>query len=59
MSELDQSQSELGKLHLNENGDLQNENEDQEDIVDPWNVVSKSAAGIDYDKLIGYLSFTN
>jgi tryptophanyl-tRNA synthetase len=23
-----------------------------EDVVDPWNVVSKSAAGIDYDKLI-------
>ncbi|XP_053397618.1 tryptophan--tRNA ligase, cytoplasmic-like [Mercenaria mercenaria] len=24
----------------------------QEDVVDPWNVVSKSATGIDYDKLI-------
>lgn len=26
--------------------------EDEEDIVDPWNVQSKSNAGIDYDKLI-------
>lgn len=24
-----------------------------EDIVDPWNVVSKSEAGVDYEKLIG------
>lgn len=26
-----------------------------DDIVDPWNVSSTSAAGIDYDKLIGKL----
>lgn len=24
-----------------------------EDIVDPWKVVSKSATGVDYEKLIG------
>jgi hypothetical protein len=23
-----------------------------EDVVDPWNVVSKSQTGVDYDKLI-------
>lgn len=25
---------------------------DGDDFVDPWNVVSKSDAGVDYDKLI-------
>lgn len=25
---------------------------EEDDFVDPWNVVSKSATGIDYDKLI-------
>ena len=30
------------------------ENNNLEDIVDPWNVVSKSDTGIDYDKLIGF-----
>lgn len=25
---------------------------EDEDFVDPWNVVSKSATGVDYDKLI-------
>jgi hypothetical protein len=25
----------------------------EEDVVDPWNVVSKSQTGVDYDKLIG------
>jgi hypothetical protein len=30
---------------------------EEEDIVNPWNVVSKSVTGIDYDKLISkYLS---
>lgn len=28
------------------------ENAGEEDVVDPWNVVSKSVTGIDYDKLI-------
>jgi hypothetical protein len=27
--------------------------EDDDDIVDPWNVTSKSDSGINYDKLIG------
>lgn len=27
----------------------------EEDFVDPWNVASSSAKGIDYDKLIGEL----
>lgn len=35
-----------------------NVKEGEEDIVDPWNVVSKSDAGIDYEKLISnMLSF--
>jgi tryptophanyl-tRNA synthetase len=30
---------------------------EEEDIVNPWNVVSKSETGIDYDKLISkYIS---
>lgn len=29
------------------------DNEEIEDRVDPWNVCSKSQAGVDYDKLIG------
>ena len=28
------------------------EPEEEEDIVDPWKVESKSAKGVDYDKLI-------
>lgn len=27
-------------------------NDEEDDVVDPWNVVSKSETGIDYDKLI-------
>lgn len=27
--------------------------EDDGDIVDPWNVQSKSQTGVDYDKLLG------
>lgn len=34
----------LTELHVNEIHD--------EDIVDPWNVVSKCDTGVDYDKLI-------
>lgn len=29
--------------------------EEEEDIVDPWNVTSKSLTGVDYDKLISKL----
>lgn len=28
------------------------EAKDEDDVVDPWNVCSKSKTGIDYDKLI-------
>ena len=31
--------------------------EDEDDIVDPWKVESKSAKGVDYDKLISRFSF--
>ena len=32
-------------------------NEEGEDVVDPWKVESKSAKGVDYDKLIGKFIF--
>lgn len=36
-----------------ENSHISAKNEHEEDdFVDPWTVVSKSGAGIDYDKLI-------
>lgn len=30
--------------------------ENQEDIVDPWNVASSSSTGVNYEKLIGNLN---
>ena len=32
-----------------------NQEVEEEDIVDPWTVSSKSDKGVDYDKLIGEL----
>ena len=34
-------------------GDAKQEEEEQEDIVNPWDVQSSSDKGVDYDKLIG------
>lgn len=31
--------------------------EDGDDQVDPWNVSTSSAKGVDYDKLIGWCSY--
>lgn len=45
----------IEKLSLNEKGDkdqICKQDQDDEDQVDPWNVVANSATGIDYDKLI-------
>ena len=39
--------------NLNIKQDHNQQQEDQEDVVDPWNVASSSAAGVNYDKLIG------
>lgn len=39
------------ELNLQEDH-IENQRKGEEDQVDPWNVVSKSEAGIDYDKLI-------
>ena len=39
--------------HQEENGDSK-----EDDFVDPWNVTSKSATGVDYDKLIGKLTIS-
>lgn len=45
---------ELEKMKLNSNS------QEDDDIVDPWNVASKSNAGVDYDKLISkYTIFIN
>ena len=33
--------------------DKENNENEEEDIVDPWTVSSKSDKGVDYDKLIG------
>ena len=37
--------------------DRQSENGGEEDTVDPWNVATNSAKGVDYDKLIGNCHF--
>jgi len=42
----------MENLHVEENSVVVNGEEDGEDIVNPWDVVSKSAKGVDYDKLI-------
>uniref|UniRef100_A0A0L8FKV9 Tryptophan--tRNA ligase, cytoplasmic n=1 Tax=Octopus bimaculoides TaxID=37653 RepID=A0A0L8FKV9_OCTBM len=42
-------QSNMNELNLK---DKDEEEEDDNDVVNPWNVVSKSAKGVDYDKLI-------
>ncbi|CAM5999005.1 unnamed protein product [Sphagnum balticum] len=48
---------------MNENGEIDsNENtnakDDGNDVVTPWSVTSSSAAGVDYDKLLGELAGT-
>ncbi|KAK7868052.1 hypothetical protein R5R35_007502 [Gryllus longicercus] len=48
-TELSDAVGDLNIEQTNENGKCENEDDD---IVDPWNVVSKSQEGIDYDKLI-------
>lgn len=40
-------QNGIANLEVNENGQKV-----EEDVVDPWNVVSTSETGVDYDKLI-------
>jgi hypothetical protein len=50
------------QLNCHTNGPLINENnqnEQNEDLVNPWNVCSKSQTGVDYDKLIGYYLLIN
>ncbi|CAI9740566.1 tryptophan--tRNA ligase, cytoplasmic-like [Octopus vulgaris] len=41
-------ESNMNELNLKD----KDEEEDENDVVNPWNVVSKSAKGVDYDKLI-------
>lgn len=42
----------MKNVTLSENKDVNNTSTEDEDIVDPWNVVGKADTGIDYDKLI-------
>jgi hypothetical protein len=47
------SATELKHLDIrNSNVDDCGTEEEEEDVVNPWNVVSKSQTGVDYDKLI-------
>lgn len=43
---------EMSKLTVESTNDTGAGDADNDDFVDPWNVVSKSATGVDYDKLI-------
>ncbi|PSN41349.1 Tryptophan--tRNA ligase [Blattella germanica] len=43
--------NDIKQLNMSNSHDSQDRDE-EEDVVDPWNVVSKSATGVDYDKLI-------
>ena len=45
-------------VQINDNiGDLNINREEAQDFVDPWRVVSTSATGVDYNKLIGKCFF--
>ena len=33
--------------------------QENEDVVNPWNVASASETGVDYEKLIGKIIFSN
>lgn len=44
---------EVENINLNENNVSSTNPADEEDFVDPWTVTSKSAAGVNYEKLIG------
>ncbi len=42
----------MGSVANSTSASIANETDQDEDIVDPWKVTSKSAKGVDYDKLI-------
>jgi hypothetical protein len=42
----------LSAMELSERAAADGSADCEDDVVDPWNVVSKSQTGIDYDKLI-------
>lgn len=49
--------TEMKHLDINNSNINDKGGTEEEDIVNPWNVVSKSETGIDYDKLISkYIS---
>lgn len=43
----------LGAAKIGDGPTTDSKEDQQEDVVDPWNVHSSSDTGIDYDKLIG------
>lgn len=42
----------FNQLEVNDRCVEEHDHDDCEDVVNPWTVVSKSATGVDYDKLI-------
>jgi tryptophanyl-tRNA synthetase len=49
--------TELKRLDVNNSNTNDKGGTEEEDVVNPWNVISKSETGIDYDKLISkYIS---
>ena len=48
-------EKDLKDMTLENNVDQNEDLEDEEDVVDPWSVTSKSDKGVDYDKLISKL----
>lgn len=49
----DENSAKLKDVKLEEKKEEEAATVEGEDVVDPWNVTSTSAAGVNYDKLIG------
>lgn len=49
----DENSAKLKDVKLEEKKEEEKATVEGEDVVDPWNVTSTSAAGVNYDKLIG------
>ena len=46
----------LAEVQVADSGDAGKEEQQDDDVVNPWNVASNSSTGVDYDKLIRKLS---
>ena len=49
----DENSAKLKDVKLEDKKEEEATTVEGEDVVDPWNVTSTSAAGVNYDKLIG------